>query len=66
MSTPVFTCRPDSTPQQEVSPWDFPTDVGVTRNNRGAHGGLKEAGRNDAAKKRRLVAHARQEGRYTR
>lgn len=48
------------------APWDFPLDLGITRNNRGAHGGLTEAGKADAAKVRAIKAQAAQEGRYTR
>ena len=65
-SVPVYTCRPDSTPAPAHDPWAFPTDLGIERPNYGAHGGLKEAGKNDAAKKRALKEQARQEGRYTR
>ena len=58
-----YSVRPDSTPTPEHSPWDHPLDLGVTRPNFGAHGGLTKAGQNDLAKKRVLFAQARDEGR---
>lgn len=60
-----YACKPDQG-QHEVTPWDFPTDLGITRNNRGAHGGLTAAGKADASKVRTLRERAREEGRYTR
>ena len=52
--------------QGEVSPWDFPTDLGIERPNYGAHGGLTAAGKADADKVRAIRRMAAQEGRLVR
>jgi hypothetical protein len=64
MSTPVFTCRPDSTPAPDFDRMETdPVDMGIRTRRSGL---LTEAGRNDARKVRRIREMARQEGRYTR